>query len=234
LSEFRAFNAFNHPELQSVARSKSTISKSTMRFFPGRDFYSEIARALAVRQAMSIKEVFESLEFYAHVMHHLTGSVADLFCGHGLVGALFASRGREVVLVDKRMPTARSLVLEAVDSVSPGARSHIRQERKLAALTPGTSVVAVHGCGPRTDQAIQAAVDCGGDLAVMPCCYPKDAPGPVAVARALGHEMAWDIHRTYRLEQAGYKVRWSAIPAAITPVNRILMAKPDTTTPAQL
>jgi hypothetical protein len=182
---------------------------------------------------MSIKEVFESLEFYAHVMHHVTGSdLADLFCGHGLVGALFASRGREVTMVDKRTPTARSLVLDAVESVSPDIRARIRSERKLAALAPATSVVAVHGCGPRTDQAIQAAIDCQGDLAVMPCCYPKDAPGPVAIARALGHEMAWDIHRTYRLEEAGYKVRWSAIPAAITPVNRILMARRDSTRPA--
>ncbi|MHB2020115.1 MAG: hypothetical protein ACYCW6_24525 [Candidatus Xenobia bacterium] len=224
---FRAFHTFNDPSLHSIPGSKSTISTSTMRWFPGDDFYSQVARELASRQAMSIKEVFESLEFYAHVLNHVrTRHVADLFCGHGLVGTLFASLGAEVVLMDRRVPTARHLVLEAVETVTPGSRERIRYERKLPELPSDTTVIAVHGCGPRSDEAIQAAIRCGGDVAVMPCCYPNDAPGPIAVRRALGHELAWDIHRTYQLEAAGYKVRWTAIPPAITPVNRILLARP--------
>ena len=42
--------------------------------------------------------------------------------------------------------------------------------------------------------------------------------------KALGRALATDIHRTYRLEAAGYQVDWSAIPRAITPMNRIMVA----------
>lgn len=221
-----AFPAFNAPELTRVAGSKSTISTSTKRLFPGDDAWSRLARELADRQALSIKEVFESIEFYVRVADRLRASrVADLFCGHGLVGLLFAAAGSDTLLMDKRVPTARNLALQAVEAVWPGTRDRVRYESRVRDLASGTAVVAVHACGPRSDQAIAAAVACGGDVAVMPCCYPNDAPGPPAVRHALGRELAWDVHRTYQLEAKGYKVRWDAIPDAITPMNRILVGR---------
>ena len=42
----------------------------------------------------------------------------------------------------------------------------------------------------------------------------------------LGAPLAFDVDRTYRLERAGYHVRWDAIPEAITPMNRLLVAWP--------
>ena len=38
--------------------------------------------------------------------------------------------------------------------------------------------------------------------------------------------LAYDVDRTYKLIRAGYHVEWSAIPCAITPMNRILIATP--------
>jgi hypothetical protein len=58
----------------------------------------------------------------------------------------------------------------------------------------------------------------------MPCCYAQTARrAPRALREALGAILTTDIDRTYRMEQAGYEVDWSEIPAAITPMNRVLL-----------
>ena len=87
-----------------------------------------------------------------------------------------------------------------------------------------------HYEAPRT---LDAALACGGRVAVMPCCYPKrHYAGPVGLVQGLGIEVAWDIERTYRLENAGYDVQWSAVPKSVTPMNRILIGRPrDRETP---
>ena len=57
-----------------------------------------------------------------------------------------------------------------------------------------------------------------------PCCRPHRLhPAPDVLKRELGGDVAIDVHRTYVLEDAGYRVRWKSIPAAITPMNRILI-----------
>ena len=43
---------------------------------------------------------------------------------------------------------------------------------------------------------------------------------------ALGDDVAYDVHRTYRLERAGWRVRWRDLPKAITPMHRVLIAVP--------
>ena len=47
---------------------------------------------------------------------------------------------------------------------------------------------------------------------------------PGSVQREGADEVWPGIDRTYRLERAGYRVRWSEIPAEITLMNRILVA----------
>lgn len=60
---------------------------------------------------------------------------------------------------------------------------------------------------------------------MMPCCYYGTASkAPRAIRQALGADLTTDIERTYRLEEAGYRVEWSYIPRAITDKNRILVA----------
>ena len=46
---------------------------------------------------------------------------------------------------------------------------------------------------------------------------PEHPPGLVAGAA--------DVHRTYTLEGTGYRVVWRHIPSAITPMNRLLVAR---------
>lgn len=49
---------------------------------------------------------------------------------------------------------------------------------------------------------------------------------PQAISRAFGVSAAADINRTYRLERAGFRVEWSTIPSAITPLNRVIVGIP--------
>ena len=42
----------------------------------------------------------------------------------------------------------------------------------------------------------------------------------------LGKGAAADVGRAYALERAGYAVDFAAIPRAVTPMNRILVAVP--------
>ena len=49
---------------------------------------------------------------------------------------------------------------------------------------------------------------------------------PPAVTRGLGADLAFDVDRTYRMENAGYTVRWDAIPEVVTPMNRVLVGRP--------
>jgi hypothetical protein len=58
----------------------------------------------------------------------------------------------------------------------------------------------------------------------MPCCHAKAASrAPRALLDSLGVALATDIDRTYRLERDGYQVAWSAIPAVVTAMHRILV-----------
>lgn len=233
---FVAFRRFNDPQLQHLTRIKARIDQRANECFDSESLPDRFVRALAARRALPIKEIFESFEFFERVRRRLRAlEVADLCCGHGLTGVLFAlfSRHTErVTLVDRRRPLSHALVLAAAAEVAPWVPKKVRYlERPLreaaVELSKGCSVVAVHACGKRTDASLEIAAQLRAKVAVMPCCYFDTARGaPQAVVEALGNELATDVHRSYRLERAGYQVQWSAIPAAITPKRRILIGLP--------
>ncbi len=232
---FRAFRSFEDPALAWAASSRFNLDEKSAPRFRGDAVAERIVAALARRRAIKVKEVLESFETFERVRRRLRAArVADLCCGHGLTGLLFAVYEREVeevVLLDRRKPPKADLVLEAVAEVAPWVPDKVRWiEAKVAGaarhLAPGTSVVAIHACGARTDRAMDAAMEVRGHVAVIPCCYTRTAKdAPRALREALGVEVTADIDRTYRLERAGYAVTWSAIPAAITPMNRLLVAR---------
>jgi len=182
---------------------------------------------------LPIKEVLEGFEFVAKARKAVrTHTVADLCCGHGLVGMLmgiFEKKVQKVILVDKSEPPSHRALFDAVADVCPWIRDKVVfQARKLALveLPKGTSVVSAHACGKLTDDCMDIAIDATANLAVMPCCYPRrNCNAPNAVLNQFGEAYAFDIDRTYRLENAGYKVKWSHIPDSITPMNRILIGK---------
>ncbi len=192
-----------------------------------------IVASLAAREAISVKETLESFEAFSRMRRRMRAPrMADLCCGHGLTGLLFAASEREVkevILLDRAKPPKADLIVEAVVEAAPWVEEKVRWieddvSRAAEHLEPDTSIIAVHACGVFTDRVIDAALAVGGNVAVMPCCYAQTAAAvPAALREALGAELATDVHRTYRLEAAGYRVEWAKIPAAITPKNRILV-----------
>jgi hypothetical protein len=183
-----------------------------------------------------VKEVFESFEFFTRVRKRVRAPVvADLCCGHGLTGILFAvfePKVEKVILLDMVRPPCHDKIMAAVTDVAPwtAAKVEFREQRVKAIigkLPVGSGVLGVHACGVRTDRCIDAALAAAGPVAVLPCCYAQTAnSSPVALRGALGKELATDVHRTYRLEAAGYDVSWSEIPEVITPMNRIIVGRP--------
>ena len=231
---FRALPQFNDVERQRLARVRARLTEHADWLFPTEGFADRLARAVAASRSVSLKELLESFEFYARVRRRmLAPNMADLCCGHGLTGILFAAferRVKRVVLLDRREPDCAARLLCAVSEVAPWTAGKIERLNASLPCCPdllptNASVLAVHACGARTDRCIDTAIALASPIAVMPCCYRHTARmAPRALWRALGAELATDVHRTYRLTEAGYEVGWSAIPVAISPKNRILVA----------
>jgi hypothetical protein len=213
-----------------------TLDGHCARHFVGDSLLSRFARALAARRAVRVKEFLEACEFFAVARRRVRGPVvADVCASHGLVGALYALFERdvnEVRLIDRRVPESRAEVLAAAHEVAPWTEGRLRPddgllEERGGDLPAGTALVAVHACGLLTEMCLELAVACAGPVAVMPCCRPhRRSRAPEVLAREFGGDMAFDIDRTYRLHAAGYTVRWDAVPASITPMNRVLIGWP--------
>jgi hypothetical protein len=231
---FRAFPQFNSEPLARLARVRARLSEHAGKLFPSSRPADRLARELALSRSISLKELLESFEFFSRVRRRLRApAMADLCCGHGLTGILFAAfeeRVHHVVLLDREQPQSADRLLRAATAVCPWITGKIERvtaevDRAAGLLPPGTAVLAVHACGARTDRCIDVAIEVGGPIAAMPCCYRYTARmAPRALRKGLGADLASDVARTYRLEQAGYDVDWSTIPLAISPKNRIIVA----------
>lgn len=218
------------PRLRELASSRSRINASSCRHFPGQRLVDRLARALCQAEALTLKELVESFELFERVRKPLRGGVlTDLMCGHGLVGTLFAvfeKSQQAVILTDQRRPANHDAVLRAVEQVAPWALPKLSFQETPLERAAGDALLAVHACGQRTDLCLDQALRLRVPIAVLPCCYGPPREASQALLQGLGVPLATDVARTYRLEQADFRVRWSAIPPEITPMNRLLVATP--------
>ncbi|QDV25754.1 methyltransferase [Aureliella helgolandensis] len=233
---FRYLKQFNSEEFSKKAACRDRLRQSDTRWFPGDYLSSVFARELCARQALPFKEVLESFEFFACVRNRIRSkSVADLCCGHGLVGILFAMFQRDVehvCLLDKVRPQSFDVVLAAAQAVAPWTEAKIKYveaplKKTLCHVEVGTAILGVHACGARTDQCIAHAISLRGTIALLPCCRRHRLhPSPECLKNVLGADVAIDVDRTYRLHEAGYRVRWDQISPLITEMNRVLIGRP--------
>lgn len=233
---FRFLKQFNSAEFSKKASCRDRLRQSDTRWFPGDYLSSIFARELCERRAMPFKEVLESFEFFACVRNRVRcQSVADLCCGHGLVGILFAMFQRDVqhvCLLDKVRPPSFDLVLAAAQAVAPWIENKIKYvqaplKQTLEHVEAGTAILGVHACGVRTDKCIDHAISLRSTVALLPCCRRHRLhPSPECLKNILGADVAIDVDRTYRLHAAGYHVRWDRISPTITKMNRILIGRP--------
>lgn len=232
---FRFFPILNNLKHSDWLSSGGKIRKNTRdKYFSADTLQDKVVSALVNNRVINIKEILEAFEFFARIRKEVRSEcVVDLCCGHGLLGVLFAIFERKVekvILVDKIEPLSRKRMLDCLQEVTPWISEKIETRSDninsdMGWLPKNCSIVSSHACGHLTDRCIELAIKVQGNIAVLPCCHPeKSCPAPSALGLALGHDLAHDIDRTYRLENAGYYVKWRTIPAVITPKNRIISA----------
>ena len=190
-------------------------------------------RGLVESHATKWKEILESFEFFYQTRKYLRRpSLADICCGHGLIGILFAlleEQVEEVRLADSEIPPSLERVLEIAIGLGPWVKEKVKiSEAGIEAIQSqvpsGTAIVSAHGCGSLTDRTLDLAMAVDGPVAVMPCCcHPRSPDAPQVLYRELGVKDGVDVHRTYRLNEAGYEVLWKYIPEEVTPMNRIIV-----------
>lgn len=236
-----AVNAGRRHRLHLKDTDGSEEVDPTVELFSDGSLMSRFALALAARKAVDRKEFFESAEFFARVRSKLkaddgVATLVDVAGGHGLVGALVAIHKfrdfKRVIVRDRRKPKAFDAVVAAATEVAPWVEGRIVYEQGDVGgkhgkpLPAGCAIAAVHGCNKLTDMIIEAAAEADArSVALMPCCYAHTAAAaPQGLRNALGVALAADVHRTYTMERHGWNVAWKAIPAQITPMNRILLA----------
>ncbi len=235
--KFLVYRQFDEPRWRAFANLRHRYLGDARGPFPSESLPDRLARALLERRAIMLKELLESFELYARVRKRVRRpTMMDLCCGHGLTGLLFALCERSVtrvILTDERRPRCYEQVYAAVVQVGPWVAEKVTfREAPLEGLSARDAEIPrdcgtliVHGCGSLTDRGLEIGIRSGGPIAAMPCCYKTATrTAPLGLEHALGRILAADIARTYRLHDAGYHVDWSAIPEAITPMNRILVA----------
>ncbi len=236
MPDFRFLQVFNDARWAGYAGSKTRIGRASLPLFPSETLSDRFIRELARERALPIKEIVEAFEFFAVVRKYVrTRVVVDLCAGHGLAGLLWLMLQREteqVVLCDRRKPANFEAVLRAAERVAPWVRERMRYlETSLAKARPGlepaSGVIGVHSCGSLTETCLDIAAELRGPVAVLPCCRDHSSSGaPTALRRALGEDVAYDVHRTYAMEARGYRMLWREIPVEITPMNRVLIGLP--------
>ena len=234
---FKFFPQLNDlPKTHWLGSSNTLHLKLAETYFSSDSLQDTFVKAIATERLLPIKEVLETFEFFARVRKDTkTRFVADLCCGHGLLGILFAMFERKVDrvrLVDKKDPESRQKLLTVATRVAPWIAAKIKHDTSAIDvdddwIEPGCAIVSAHACGILSDLCLDIAIRSGGPVAILPCCYPRSAcRAPLALQTAFGLEAAFDIDRTYRLEGANYRVRWAELPPEITPMNRVLYAQP--------
>lgn len=236
-SRFKFFPQLNDLEKPHWLNSTNTLhSNLAAKYFASDSLQDTFLQAMAAERILPIKEVLEAFELFARIRRPTKSPmVADLCCGHGLLGLLFAMFERKVdrvILIDKKEPESRQKLISLATGVAPWIANKIENwAAKIDVEDPriesGCAVVSAHACGKLSDLCIEIAIKRRGNLAILPCCYPRSGcQAPLSLQTALGLNTAFDVDRTYRLESAGYRVRWAEIPPEITPMNRIIYAQP--------
>jgi hypothetical protein len=229
--KFSAYEQFNDPALVKYAGMKHRLHALPPELFPSDNFQDRLAQSLARHRAVHIKELVESFEFFARTRRRLRRPVmVDLCAGHGVAGLVYAACEKtveRVVLVDDRKPSSFERIWQAFVEVAPWVEAKVTYEETplaSASVELGAGVLLVHACGSLTDRGLALAIAGGGPVAAMPCCYGKAEPARVpGLSEELGYQRTIDISRSFTLADAGYRVDWSHIPEAITPMNRILV-----------
>jgi hypothetical protein len=215
--------------------SKARLTAYDLERFPSPTLFDRIGRAVCAAGCLPRKELYEAWEVARRTRRLFRGGrVVDLAAGHGLLAQIMLildDTSPRAVAVDTRLPRSSAALHQAL--VKRWPRLEGRVEFLAAPLDSVTLdeqdvVVSSHACGRLTDLVIERAVSARARVAVLPCCHDAAVSDTGGLEGWTDPALAIDITRATRLEAQAYRIWTQAIPEAITPKNRLLLAAPAT------
>jgi hypothetical protein len=213
--------------------SKGRLTVRDLDRFAGETLFDRMARVVCRAGCLPRKELYEAWEVARRTRRLFRGGrVVDLAAGHGLLGQfmlILDDSSPEALIVDPALPPSSAKLHEALLEAWPRLRGRVGFVPggfDAVAILPTDLVVSSHACGGLTDRVLDVAVGSRARVAVLPCCHDTRSGTASALRGWVEPALAIDIARAHRLEGEGYRVWTQAIPANITPKNRLLLAAP--------
>lgn len=213
--------------------SRARLTRYDLPRFPGDTLFDRLGRAVCAAGCLPRKELYESWELARRTRRLFRGGrVVDLGGGHGLLAQvmlLLDDSSPAAVVVDPAIPPSASVVHAALVAAWPrlsGRVSFIDAAINDVEVGSDDVIVSSHACGALTDRVLDRAIVARARVAVLPCCHDVERCEAGPLPGWMDRPLAIDAMRAVRLEREGYRVWTHAIPAEITPKNRLLLGSP--------
>jgi len=215
--------------------SKDRLTAHDLGRFAGETLFDRIGRAVCHAGCLPRKELYEAWEVARRARRLFRGGRSvDLAAGHGLLAQVLLildDTSPTAVAVDTRVPASAATLHAALLESWPRLRGRIQfEEGALDSIQLHSEdvVVSSHACGALTDVVLDRAAAVRARVAVLPCCHDLAVNDTGGLSGWLDGPLAVDVMRAVRLEQQGYRVWTQAIPADVTPKNRLLLGQSST------
>jgi hypothetical protein len=213
--------------------SRARLCPRDLPRFQGGTLFHRVARVLCEASCLPRKELYEAWEVARRARRRFRGGrVVDLACGHALIAHLMLlldDTSETALAADVRIPASAAKVSAAMTAEWPRLAGRVVVvERAIAdvSVAPGDVVVSAHACGTLTDDVLTQAISGPARVVVLPCCHSTGKCDAGGVEGWMDTALAIDVTRAARLRAHGYTVHTQRIPEAITPKNRLLLARP--------
>jgi len=213
--------------------SRGRLTDRDLDRFPGGTLFDRLARAVCHAGCLPRKELYEAWEVARRVRRLFRGGrIVDLGGGHGLLAQallILDDTSPGAIVVDRALPASAAKLHEALVQTWPrlgGRVEFVAKGLDEVDLHGADLVVSCHACGSLTDVVLDRALSVRARVAVLPCCHHLRTGDTGGLSGWVDRAAAIDIMRAVRLSQCGYRIRTQAIPASITPKNRLLIGEP--------
>ena len=219
--------------------SRGRLTDRDVGRFPGDTLFHRVARAVCHAGCLPRKELYEAWEMARRVRRLFRGGrIVDLGAGHGLLAQvmlLLDDSSPTALVVDKTLPPSSAKLHEMLVQAWPRlsgrvvfVASALEEAEEDVEILSTDVVVSSHACGNLTDRVLERAVAARSRVAVLPCCHDLATCDAGELSGWVDGPLSIDIVRALRLKQQGYRIWTQAIPANITPKNRLLLGAPET------
>jgi methyltransferase family protein len=215
--------------------SRRRLTDRDVDRFPDDTLFHRVARTVCHAGCLPRKELYEAWEMARRVRRLFRGGrVIDLGAGHGLLAQvmlLLDDSSPSALVVDKTLPASSEKLHEVLLQAWPrlsGRIAFVAGALEDVEILHTDLVVSSHACGALTDRVLNRAVAAHARVAVLPCCHDLASGDAGGLSGWVDGPVAIDIVRAMRLTQQGYRIWTQAIPAHITPKNRLLLGAPVT------